>query len=47
MCLGWSAHVIQFMTLLHGDIITKGTPAGMGLGMNPPKYLKAGDVAVT
>jgi 2,4-didehydro-3-deoxy-L-rhamnonate hydrolase len=32
------------MTLLPGDIISTGTPAGVGLGMNPPQYLKAGDV---
>jgi 2,4-diketo-3-deoxy-L-fuconate hydrolase len=34
----------QFMTLLPGDIISTGTPAGVGLGMKPPVYLKAGDV---
>ena len=33
-----------FMTLLPGDIITTGTPPGVGLGMKPPRYLKAGDV---
>ena len=27
-----------------GDIISTGTPAGVGLGMNPPRYLSAGDV---
>ena len=32
------------MTLLPGDIISTGTPFGVGLGFNPPKYLKAGDV---
>jgi 2-keto-4-pentenoate hydratase/2-oxohepta-3-ene-1,7-dioic acid hydratase in catechol pathway len=32
------------MTLLPGDIISTGTPAGVGLGMKPPPYLKAGDV---
>jgi fumarylacetoacetase-like protein len=32
------------MTLLPGDIISTGTPAGVGLGMKPPQYLKAGDV---
>ncbi len=36
--------VSQFMTLLPGDIISTGTPAGVGLGMSPPQYLKAGDV---
>jgi 2,4-didehydro-3-deoxy-L-rhamnonate hydrolase len=38
------SYVSQFMTLLPGDIISTGTPAGVGLGMNPPRYLKAGDV---
>jgi 2,4-diketo-3-deoxy-L-fuconate hydrolase len=32
------------MTLLPGDVITTGTPAGVGLGMKPQVYLKAGDV---
>ncbi len=34
----------QFMSLQPGDIISTGTPPGVGLGMNPPKYLKGGDV---
>lgn len=38
------SYVSQFMTLLPGDVISTGTPAGVGLGMNPPQYLKAGDV---
>ena len=38
------SYISQFMTLLPGDIISTGTPAGVGLGMNPPTYLKAGDV---
>lgn len=38
------AYTSQFMTLLPGDIISTGTPAGVGLGMKPPVYLKAGDV---
>jgi 2-keto-4-pentenoate hydratase/2-oxohepta-3-ene-1,7-dioic acid hydratase in catechol pathway len=38
------SYVSNFMTLLPGDIITTGTPAGVGLGMNPPSYLKAGDI---
>ena len=31
------------MTLMPGDIITTGTPSGVGMGMNPPDYLKEGD----
>jgi 2,4-didehydro-3-deoxy-L-rhamnonate hydrolase len=42
------AHLVhylsQFMTLLPGDVISTGTPAGVGLGFDPPVYLKAGDV---
>lgn len=38
------AYVSRFMTLLPGDIISTGTPAGVGLGFNPPVYLKPGDV---
>ena len=39
------SYVSQFMTLLPGDIISTGTPAGVGLGMKPdPIYLKAGDI---
>jgi 2,4-didehydro-3-deoxy-L-rhamnonate hydrolase len=38
------SYVSQFMTLLPGDVISTGTPAGVGLGMNPPVYLKEGDV---
>lgn len=38
------SYISQFMTLLPGDIISTGTPHGVGLGMNPPVYLKAGDV---
>jgi 2-keto-4-pentenoate hydratase/2-oxohepta-3-ene-1,7-dioic acid hydratase in catechol pathway len=38
------SYVSQFMTLLPGDIISTGTPAGVGLGMSPPQYLKTGDV---
>lgn len=37
------SYVSRFMTLLPGDIISTGTPAGVGLGMNPPLYLKPGD----
>lgn len=42
------AHLVhylsQFMTLHPGDVISTGTPPGVGLGMTPPRYLKAGDV---
>lgn len=38
------SYISQFMTLMPGDIIATGTPPGVGLGMNPPQYLKAGDV---
>ena len=37
------AYVSRFMTLYPGDLITTGTPPGVGLGMKPPTYLKAGD----
>ena len=37
------AHITQFITLMPGDIITTGTPAGVGMGMSPPDYLKDGD----
>jgi 2-keto-4-pentenoate hydratase/2-oxohepta-3-ene-1,7-dioic acid hydratase in catechol pathway len=38
------SYLSQFMTLLPGDIISTGTPAGVCLGFNTPQYLKAGDV---
>ncbi|REG88739.1 fumarylacetoacetate hydrolase family protein [Algoriphagus antarcticus] len=37
-------HLSQYMTLLPGDVISTGTPAGVGLGLKPPTYLKEGDV---
>ena len=37
------SYISQFMTLLPGDIISTGTPAGVGLGMKPPVYLAPGD----
>jgi 2,4-didehydro-3-deoxy-L-rhamnonate hydrolase len=37
------SYISQFMTLLPGDIISTGTPAGVALGMKLPHYLKAGD----
>lgn len=38
------SYISQFMTLLPGDIISTGTPFGVGMGFNPQRYLKAGDV---
>ena len=38
------SYISQFMTLLPGDIVSTGTPAGVGLGFTPPVYLQAGDV---
>jgi len=38
------SYISQFMTLLPGDIISTGTPAGVGLGMTPPYYLQSGDM---
>ena len=38
------SYISRFMTLLPGDIISTGTPAGVGLGFNPPVYLKEGDI---
>jgi 2-keto-4-pentenoate hydratase/2-oxohepta-3-ene-1,7-dioic acid hydratase in catechol pathway len=37
-------YVSQFMSLEGGDLISTGTPAGVGLGLKPPVYLKDGDV---
>ena len=36
-------YISQFMILEPGDVITTGTPPGVGMGMKPPRYLKAGD----
>jgi 2-keto-4-pentenoate hydratase/2-oxohepta-3-ene-1,7-dioic acid hydratase in catechol pathway len=39
------SYVSEFMTLMPGDIITTGTPPGVGMGVKPkPRYLKEGDV---
>jgi 2,4-didehydro-3-deoxy-L-rhamnonate hydrolase len=38
------SYLSQFMTLLPGDVISTGTPAGVGLGLKPPRYLKPGDI---
>ena len=37
------SYISQFMTLLPGDIISTGTPSGVGLGQSPPRYLVDGD----
>ena len=37
------AHLSEFMVLLPGDVLTTGTPAGVALGMKPPRWLQAGD----
>lgn len=37
-------YISRFMSLQPGDVISTGTPPGVGLGMKPPQYLKAGDV---
>ena len=37
-------YISQFMVLEPGDLINTGTPPGVGLGMDPPEYLRAGDV---
>lgn len=38
------SYLSEFMTLLPGDVISTGTPEGVGLGMKPPQFLKPGDV---
>ncbi|WP_242107172.1 fumarylacetoacetate hydrolase family protein [Luteimonas aquatica] len=38
------SHISRYMTLMPGDVISTGTPPGVGLGMDPPQYLKPGDV---
>ncbi|MFA7664766.1 MAG: fumarylacetoacetate hydrolase family protein [Burkholderiaceae bacterium] len=43
-CATLVSYVSQFMTLNPGDIITTGTPPGVGMGMKPQQYLKPGDV---
>ena len=43
-CATLVAYVSRFMTLNPGDLITTGTPPGVGMGMKPPRYLKPGDV---
>jgi len=43
-CAKLVSYVSHFMTLMPGDVITTGTPPGVGLGMKPPTYLKKGDI---
>ena len=38
------SYLSQFMTLHPGDVISTGTPPGVGLGMKPPRFLKPGEV---
>ena len=38
------SYVSLFMSLQPGDVISTGTPPGVGIGQNPPKFLEAGDV---
>ena len=38
------SYISRFMSLIPGDIISTGTPFGVGLGLKPPRYLKHGDV---
>ena len=38
------SYISQFMTLLPGDVISTGTPAGVGAGRTPPRFLTTGDV---
>ena len=37
------SYISRFMTLLPGDVIATGTPAGVGMGMDPPQFLAPGD----
>ena len=39
------SYLSQFMSLLPGDVISTGTPFGVGMGLKPPRYLRPGDVA--
>ncbi len=43
-CAMLVSYVSRFMTLMPGDIITTGTPPGVGMGMKPPRFLKPGDI---
>ncbi|HUB88235.1 MAG TPA: fumarylacetoacetate hydrolase family protein, partial [Dyella sp.] len=37
------SYISRYMTLLPGDVISTGTPSGVGLGLKPPTYLRPGD----
>jgi 2-keto-4-pentenoate hydratase/2-oxohepta-3-ene-1,7-dioic acid hydratase in catechol pathway len=43
-CATIVSYLSQYMALQPGDIVTTGTPPGVGLGMRPPVFMKAGDV---
>lgn len=43
-CAQLVSYISQIMTLMPGDIITTGTPPGVGMGMKPPRFLNVGDV---
>ena len=43
-CAQIVSYISHFVTLMPGDVIPTGTPAGVGLGMKPPRFLKPGDV---
>ncbi len=38
------SYISRYMTLMPGDVISSGTPAGVGLGQRPPTYLRDGDI---
>jgi 2-keto-4-pentenoate hydratase/2-oxohepta-3-ene-1,7-dioic acid hydratase in catechol pathway len=43
-CAQIISYVSEVMTLFPGDLITTGTPPGVGMGMKPPRFLEAGDI---
>ena len=44
--VGLVSYISRFMPLYPGDVIATGTPAGVGMGFSPPRYLKSGDKVV-